>query len=146
MDKTHESNTHTKTSIFLMEIIIAILIFIICGAVCVKMFTTSYVLNSETNEYNHAVVLVTNAAELFRYNDGDMSKYIDYYSNINMENESAFKVFYDSNFEECNEDNARYYLSLKLSQKYIDDVSMKELGITFNRKDSKEIFAINVEK
>ena len=61
----------SKTSLFLMELIITILLFAACGAVCVKLFVTSYVMTVDTIELNESVSIAQGFAEVMRGTDGD---------------------------------------------------------------------------
>ena len=58
-----------RSSLFLLELIIAIAFFSIAAAVCVQFFAKSHDLEQESSRLNHAVHLATSAAEEFRYYD-----------------------------------------------------------------------------
>ena len=62
----------SKSSLFLMELIISILFFSIASAVCIQLFVKAHLLNVRTQEKNETVVWVQNLAELWDSCDGDM--------------------------------------------------------------------------
>ena len=62
-----------------MELIITILLFAACGAVCVKLFVTSYVMTKETVELNEAVSIAQGFAEVMRGTNGDIDSVIEHY-------------------------------------------------------------------
>lgn len=59
--------TNTRSSLFLMELIIAILFFSLASAVCLRMFAKSYQLSTDASARNQAVNQTSNVAELIRY-------------------------------------------------------------------------------
>lgn len=61
----------SKSSLFLMELIISILFFSIASAVCIQLFVKAHVLNNRTQEQNQIVVWSQNLAELWRAYEGD---------------------------------------------------------------------------
>ena len=61
----------SKSSLFLMELIISILFFSIASAVCIQLFVKSHLLNVRTQEQNQTVVWSQNLAELWRAYEGD---------------------------------------------------------------------------
>lgn len=61
----------SKSSLFLMELIISILFFSIASAVCIQLFVKAHVLNTRTQEQNQTVVWSQNLAELWRAYEGD---------------------------------------------------------------------------
>jgi len=65
---------HSKTSLFLMELIISILFFIIAGAVCVQLFVKSHQISTDSVSLNHSIRWCENIAELLQANEGDLSK------------------------------------------------------------------------
>lgn len=61
----------SKSSLFLMELIISILFFSIASAVCIQLFVKAHVLNNRTKDQNQIVVWSQNLAELWRAYEGD---------------------------------------------------------------------------
>ena len=62
----------SKSSLFLMELIISILFFSIASAVCIQLFVKAHLMNIRTQEQNQTVVWSQNLAELWRAYDGDI--------------------------------------------------------------------------
>ncbi len=61
--------THSKSSIFLMEIIIAILFFSLVSATCLQIFVRSHNLSKETTALNMSVSLCSSVAEIIKSAD-----------------------------------------------------------------------------
>lgn len=54
---------HSKSSLFLMELIVVILFFSLASAVCIQLFARSHILSKETVEQNNAITQAQNLAE-----------------------------------------------------------------------------------
>lgn len=64
----------SKTGLFLMELIIAVLFFSLAGAVCVRLFVQSYQISNQSVLLNHSVLWAQNTAEVFYGCDGDVEQ------------------------------------------------------------------------
>ena len=84
-----------RSSLFLLELILAIGFFCIAAAICVQIFVKSYNIEQESSALNHAVHLATSAAETFRKSD------------VN-----DYEAYYDKAWNECTKDNAYYTFEL----------------------------------
>ena len=133
----------SKTSLFLMELIMTILLFAACGAVCMKLFVTSHIITRDTVELNEAVSVAQGFAEVMRGTDGDITSVMEHYPNAIFGGEGFFEVFYDEDFEECEYDRAAY----------VGDVTMSPNGAIQNMEvrivrlsDYKEIYTLNATK
>lgn len=65
---------HSKSSLFLMELIIALLFFSLASTVCIRLFVKSHTLNQDTTNLSYAVTQSQNLAEAFLGLEGDMHK------------------------------------------------------------------------
>ena len=63
---------HSKSSLFLMELIIALLFFSLASTVCIRLFVNAHSLSAETVDQNYAVNYAQNMAEVFTGCDGDL--------------------------------------------------------------------------
>lgn len=133
----------SKTSLFLMELIITILLFAACGAVCVRLFVTSYVMTQDTVELNEAVSIAQGFAEVMRGTDGDIDSVLEHYPRAVRGGEGFFEVFYDEDFEICGYEDASY----------VSDVTMTPNGAIQNMEvrvvrlsDYKEIYTLDATK
>ena len=55
----------SKVSLFLMELIIAILFFALASAVCIQLFVKSHLLGNTTIRENHALLMCQNLSEIY---------------------------------------------------------------------------------
>lgn len=63
---------HSKSSLFLMELIIALLFFSVSSTVCIRLFVRAHSLSAQTVDQNYAVNYAQNMAEMFTGCDGDL--------------------------------------------------------------------------
>ncbi len=63
----------SKSSLFLLELIIAILFFSIASAACIQLFAKAHTLDIKTGEQNQTIIWSQNLAELWRAGNGDLS-------------------------------------------------------------------------
>ena len=133
----------SKTSLFLMELILTILLFAGCGAVCVKVFVASHVMTIDTVELNEAVSIAQGFAEVMRGTDGDITSVLDHYPEAINGGDGFFEVYYNEDFEVCAYQDAAY----------VSDVTMTPNGAIQNMEirvvrlsDYNEIYTLNVTK
>lgn len=69
---------HSKSGIFLMELIISILFFALSSAVCIQLFVKAHLLGEETAEQNKSILWCQNLAELYIECDGSTEEIYDY--------------------------------------------------------------------
>ena len=55
----------SKSSLFLMELIIAILFFSLASAVCIQLFVKSHTLGKTTTDENKSLLMCQNFSEIF---------------------------------------------------------------------------------
>lgn len=87
---------HSKSSLFLMELIISILFFSLASTVCIQMFSKSHTLSKQTVDENHAMIQAQNLAESFLAADEEMN----------------LTFYFDNNWKECTKEQAAYYASI----------------------------------
>ncbi len=63
---------NSKSTLFLMVLIIAILFFAVTSAVCAQIFAKSHILSTKTTRLNHAVAQAESAAESFKAVNGSL--------------------------------------------------------------------------
>lgn len=62
---------HSKTALFLMEIMFAILFFSIASAVCLQLFATAHTLSRDAKRLNKAVTVCQSAAAILEAEGAD---------------------------------------------------------------------------
>lgn len=117
------------SSLFLMELILAILFFSAASAICVQFFVRSHLLNLDSDNLSHAVNECSGAAEAVCSSDGIsetaallQSLYPDgIYSgtegSVEADDSQAgeIRIYYDGSFQPCGEENGAYMMVLRLT-------------------------------
>lgn len=135
--------TKSKSALFLMELVITILFFSLCAAICMQLFVQTHLLGEKTKELNHAVSIAQGFAEVMRGTDGDIASIMALYPEAVSDGETFFEVYYDENFEVCD----------YLSAKYVGDVTLSPNGAIQNIEikvvrlsDMEEIYSLDATK
>ncbi len=120
----HRSRARSS-SLFLMELILAILFFSVASAVCVEFFVKAHLMSRDSETLTHAVNECSGAAEILctadsltegiellgmQYPDGDYSEF-----SVEASDFDAF-VYYDDSYLPCEQDLAAYVMALHLTQ------------------------------
>lgn len=79
----------SKTSLFLIELVLSIFFFIVAAAICIQLFVNSSFLSQETLETNQALLWSQNLAEPFLGSMGDYSLVKKLYSDADCASELA---------------------------------------------------------
>ena len=136
------NNNHSRTSIFLMELIIAFLCFSLTSAVCVQLFVETHLQDKETAGLNIAIVETQSAMEVMRSFD-----YVDYKSCCEevMQTLQAQdgECYYDANGKRVNKlADANYMMRCELS----DEGQFVRCHATFFETETdKEIYALQLK-
>lgn len=98
-------NKHSsKTSLFLIELVLSIFFFIIATAVCLQLFVNTYFLSLQNQEINQALLWSQNLAEPFLGNKGDYSiiktlfSDIDCIAELPIESDSSLLLCFDQDW------------------------------------------------
>lgn len=93
----------SKTGLFLMELIIAILFFSVSGAICVQLFVQSHITSKGSVALNHSVEWCQNVAEAFYGCEGNAEEMMALFSNSYVGNkaeaENTFYLNFNKDFE-----------------------------------------------
>lgn len=137
------NRTKSKTSLFLMELVIAIMFFSVCAALCMQMFVKAHMLGIKTRELNHAVAISQGFAEVMRGTDGSLEAILEYYPMAVSDNDSFFEVYYDKNFAPCDYTDAAYVGDVTvLPNGAIQNIVIRVVRLS----DYEEIYTLNATK
>lgn len=133
----------SKSSLFLMELIITILLLAICGAICMKLFAASDSLSKKTRELNGAVACAQGFAEVMRGTDGSLEEIVKHYDKSVRTGGNLFEVYYDDGFRECPYSEATYAGNVVLNPDgMIQNMEVKIIRL----KDFEEIYSLTATK
>lgn len=133
----------SKSSLFLMEMIITILLFSVCGAICMRLFAASNTLSRQTKELNKAVAVAQGFAEVMRGTDGTLQSIMEEYPNSVSGSDGYFEVFYDKDFTECPYNEAVYVGDITLTPNgAIQNMEVRIVRLS----DYEEIYSLTATK
>ena len=130
----NRKNRAQSSTLFLLELILAILFFSLASAVCVQFFVKSRLLSRGAQNLNHAVNECSGIAEIVNSSDSMDSALAviqDIYreADISGETSPTVKIYYDKNFTPCETGKETYILktALQLDDHMLTaDISMEE--------------------
>jgi hypothetical protein len=103
------SNPSRRSSLFLLELMIAIMFFCLCSAVCVRLFVQSHIISRDTQNLNMAMNETTNLAELFRGEDDFFDAFAAAYPEGELDTAGgSFTIYYDADWTVCKKADAVY--------------------------------------
>lgn len=100
-----------RSSLFLIELIIAILFFSLAATICVRIFVKSHTLEKNSIDLNHAVTAAVSVAEIFRSQEDSYIMLQQQFPDGEL-TENSYGFFYDKNWNLCNSSNAEYTVTL----------------------------------
>lgn len=89
---------HSKSSLFLMELIIALFFFSLASTVCIRLFVKSHTMSTQTNNINYAVTQAQNLAEAFLGFEGDMEQLQLLYEGSELSHDNRLLTIYDDSY------------------------------------------------
>lgn len=102
---------HSRSSLFLMEMIIAILFFSLASAVCIQLFAQSHLLGKQTVNQNHAVTWTQNLADSYLAMDGDLDAVQELFVPSEEISDNTLRLSFDNNWNLCSPDTSACFLA-----------------------------------
>ena len=87
-------NRRSRSTLFLMELIIAIFFFAITSAVCAQLFAKAHQVSHKTTQLTHAINQAQSIAEAFRSTDGDLESLKELFPEAGADGDT-FSIRYD---------------------------------------------------
>ncbi len=109
------NRTKSKSSLFLMEMIITLLFFSIASAVCVQLFAKAHTLSRQAEDLNFAVAVSQNFAEVMRGTDGTMDSLLEHFPDAEQTGSDTLIQYYNADFSPCTETDAIYTAEVTLT-------------------------------
>ena len=100
----------TRSSLFLIELIIAILFFSLGSAVCVQAFVKAHTVSREARDLSFASSTVSSAASVVKYAGDGLTGFQAYFPEARQADDGGYAVWYDGGFAPCEPADAVYTL------------------------------------
>ncbi len=120
---------HSRSSLFLMEMIIAILFFSLASAVCIQLFAKSHLLGRQTVNQNHAVTWAQSLADSYLTLDGNLGAVQELFPISSQTSENNLRLSFDSNWDPCSPEDAVTFLA-DLKSTVADETGIMKAEIT----------------
>lgn len=104
-----------KSALFLQELMISMLFFLLTAACCVQVFTKAHLMSRRANDLNMAVSCASNAAELLNHL-GDGEEFAEKLDGSQCTAENQYQVWYDENWNVCDEEYAYAGMEIVVTQ------------------------------
>ena len=107
------AQSNTRSSLFLIELIIAILFFSLGAAVCVQAFSKAHTVTAQAQDLSFASSTVSSAASVVKYTGGTLDEVRTYFPDAFADGEDI-AVCYGTDFAICGPDAAAYTLRIHI--------------------------------
>lgn len=128
--------TRSKSSIFLLEILINVLLFSILCVCSLQFFIKAYQLSENTTTLHQAVTACSNVASIYEAGNGSTDSIFEAYPYAIHVNEQTL-IFFDENYNECSKDQAAYYILIEKS-----DMTATTVDIRFYKNGEDACYSI----
>lgn len=135
---------HSKSALFLMEMIISILFFSLASAVCIQIFAKAHTLSRRTVNQNHAVTQAQNLAECFLALDGDLQQIVELYGACSMDASNKILVYFDNSWAPCLSEEATFQAELTSRPLSENGLYTADIIITENNASNDALFSLTV--
>lgn len=106
---------HSKSSLFLMEIILNILFFSILVTFCLQIFFKAYRISEDTSVLHRAVTICSSIAEICQSTEDTDEVLLTIYPDAVSQDQNTI-IYFDDNFSQCSEEKAVYRLCVTPAQ------------------------------
>lgn len=103
---------NTRSSLFLIELILAILFFSLASAVCIQVFVKAHFMSQSARELTLGSNYASSAAEVLAHTDSSYEAVKALLPEA-VEKDGIIRLCYDKNGEVCSEKDAAYYLCIE---------------------------------
>ena len=126
----------TKSSMFLMEILINILLFSLLCVCSLQFFIKALNLTENTTTLHHAVTACNNVAAIYETGEGNIEDIWNLYSYA-LHVDGQVMIYFDENYEECSREESIYYVFIKSGNSEIPSID-----ISFHHQDGTTYYQI----
>ena len=135
-----QTQNSRRSSLFLLELMIAILFFIIASSICVRLFVKSHALEQSSRDLDASVREAVSVAEILRSQDDPFSVLETVYP-LGISEKDQFIIYYNKNWAPCTESDGSYHLELNTKM----DTSFLTGTINVYQEESL-LYSLSVEK
>ncbi len=136
--------THTRSSLFLLELIVAILFFALSAVVCIQLFVYSDGLGNESEDRNLAVTQGQRVVESFYGDNSELENIVTKFEFTEVA-EGEYVSYYGNDGEFTENGEEPFKVVLTSSEE--ENLELITINILYNDKtDAEAIFEISTKK
>lgn len=141
-----DSRPARRSSLFLMELTLAILFFCLCSAFCVRLFAQAREVSRSSENLTMSVRQLSGFAELFKGSSDFESALLDACP-LARTGDSRFTVYYDQDWQYSTEEEAVYSVEIQLSREgNLAVCDMRALSLEKTGAESGTLYTLHTEK
>lgn len=107
---------HSKSGLFLLEIVIIILFLAFASVLCARVFMGARDRSADAGELSMAETLAGGAADIIRGSDQDPSVNLSDYYPEGVQTEDGMNLYYDRNWKPCDRKDFVYRMEIAVSE------------------------------
>lgn len=128
------------THLILMELMLALFFFAVCGAVLIQVFVKAHNVSVQAKELTETKNYVTQAAELIRSGAYEREEFEEYFPEIEGK-DGIYQCSFDKDWKQGSKENAVYQMKIILSKK-----GLHTSGEIKMLKEKKQIYHLKIER
>lgn len=141
-------NKKSRSSLFLMEMIISILLFSVTCAVCTQLFVQTHLKQKESKDLQFAAISSQNIAELTQDCPGiDADSYQEWIKNLYpsiQKQDDHLVLYFDQDYQECTEKELAAY-ELQICYHIREDIRITEIQM-LRKEDQMVLYDLTRKK
>ena len=140
---------NSSSSLFLMELIIAILFFSLASTVCIQLFVKAHLLTEKSVNINQSILWTQNLAEGFLNSNGDLAGMKELFDEKSELGEDHISLCFDSDWNPvaAGTDSARYEVKLQLTATDTSLVTAQIVSTDLKQTaETEPIYSLKVDK
>lgn len=140
---------NSSSSLFLMELIIAILFFSLASTVCIQLFVKAHLLTEKSVNINQSILWTQNLAEGFLNSNGDLAGMKELFDEKSELGEDHISLYFDSDWTPvaAGTDSARYEVKLQLTGTDTSLVTAQIVSTDLKQNTETEpIYSLTIDK
>lgn len=118
-----------------MELLICVIFFTLCAAICVKTFASSYSLSKKSSDLSGSVLATQSIAEVYKAENGNLDKVLSLFPTEKKDN--SIKIYYNNKWNVSSDNSLENYI-------IIYETGENEALIEAH-KNNTEVFSIKVK-
>ncbi|MCI6859017.1 MAG: hypothetical protein MR867_06965 [Eubacterium sp.] len=128
---------HSRSGLFLIELVLCILFFSLTAAVCIRVFVRSHEISAHAQNLYQAQTEAANVAEIFEGSDSFLGDLKKYYPDLE-EGAAVKQIFYNKNWKMCGKEHAAYVMKIFLDRE--DTMEKMKLSVYSGKNEIYHLY------